>query len=225
MNEIKFYLTDQTSGKTTKLPINPTEIKLKYSTDDKQDSIVNLGQVNILGDLKLVSLSIESTFPNMVNFKPSYADKETKKPDTYINALKKIQKSQHKVRLVVSGTKINLVMTISSFEYGMVNGFADEYSYTLELMQYRKFGYKKLKKPKKKGKKGRSKPAKKINVGSTVKVNGRLHADSYGRGTGMYLKNAKRTVLYICPHRKYPVCVGIGRSASGWVKMSEVKRA
>lgn len=228
MNKIKFYLTDQTTGKTIKLPINPAEIKLKYETDDKQETIVNLGQVNILGDLKLVSLSIESAFPNMTTFKPSYADKEAKKPDTYINALKKIQKSKHKVRLVVSGTKINLLMTISSFEYGMVDGFADEYTYTLELMQYKKFGYKKLKSPKKKGKKGkggRSKPAKKINVGSSVKVNGRLHADSYGRGAGIYEKNAKRTVLYICPGRKYPVCVGIGKTARGWVKMSEVKRA
>ena len=87
----------------------------------------------------------------------------------------------------------------------------------------------KKKNPKKRGRskpaKKRSKPAKKINVGSTVSVNGRLHADSYGKGAGMYEKNAKREVLYIVPGREYPVCVGINGKARGWVKMSEVKRS
>ena len=75
-----------------------------------------------------------------------------------------------------------------------------------------------------KSKKKRAAPPKKIGIGSTVKVNGRLHLDSYGRGPGMYEKNATRQVIYIVPGRKYPVCVGIGGIARGWVKRSEVKR-
>ena len=56
-------------------------------------------------------------------------------------------------------------------------------------------------------------------------MNGRLHADSYGRGAGMYEKNAKREVIFIIPGHKYPVCVGVNGQARGWVKMSEVKRS
>lgn len=226
--KIGFYLTDQTTNKTIQLPVNPKEFKLKYETDDHTETITDLGEVNLLGGLKLASFSIESILPHG---KPHYlAVTKVLSPNSYIKQLKSIQNKKHKVRLVISTTKVSLLMTISGFEYGYVNAYMGDYSYTLELKQYRKFGYKKLSSPKAKGKKSgktkkRSSPAKKVNVGSTVKVNGRLHADSYGRGTGAYEKNATRKVLYIAPGREYPVCVGIGKTARGWVKMSEVKKA
>ncbi|WP_297949701.1 hypothetical protein [uncultured Lactobacillus sp.] len=228
VKKLGIYLTDQTTNKTIQLPVNPKEFKLKYETDDHSETVTNLGEVNLIGNLKLTSLSIESVFPYD---KPHYlalADPLT--PDDYIKQLKSIQSKKHKVRLVISTTKVSILMTISGFEYGYTNAYMGDYAYTLELKQYRKFSYKKINSPKAKGKKSgktkkRSSPAKKVSIGSTVKVNGRLHADSYGRGAGQYEKNATRKILYICPGRKYPVCVGIGKTARGWVKMSEVKKA
>lgn len=221
------FITDQTTGDEFQVPVNPSEVKLKYETDNHTETITNLGEVNIPGKVKLTGISISSVFPRKY---AHYAITQTPhKQETYVKKIKKMQSKNHKVRLVITKTNISMLMTISSFEYGMANGYADEYAYTLELKQYRKFGYQKLKNPKKRGRskkgKSRSKPAKKVNVGSTVTVNGRLHADSYGRGLGMYEKNAKRKVLYIVPGRKYPVCVGIGKTARGWVKMSEVRKA
>lgn len=225
---IGFYITDQTTNQTIQLPINPSEVKVKYETDDKQETITNLGEVNLIGKDKLASISIQSTFADLSVWYPHYMSTySAEMPESYLDSLNKIREEGHKVRFIVTGTEINLLMTIHSFEYGMEKGFADEYVYTIDLMQYREFGYQKLKDPKKKGKKKgkkRSKPAKKISKGAKVKVNGRLHADSYGKGAGMYEKNAKREVLYIVPGRKYPVCVGINGKARGWVKMSEVKR-
>ena len=225
LNGYAIYLTDQTTNKQVELPVNPAKVELTYETDDKSETVINLGEVNTVGKLKLVNLSINSSFPVRETTYTSAEDLED--PDSYIKTLKSIQSKAHKVRVVVSGTKISLLMTISKFTYGMDNGNVDEYLYTLELKQYRNFAYKKLKKKKgssSKKKKKRSAPAKKIGVGSSVKVNGRLHLDSYGRAPGMYEKNAKRQVLYIVPGRKYPVCVGINGVARGWVKMSEVKR-
>lgn len=226
VNGYAVYITDQTTKKKIELPVNPAEVELTYETDDASNTVINLGEVNTPGYLKLVSLTIESTFPKRKL--PFVSVKKLSKPDTYIKNLKSMQSKKHKVRVVVSGTKISLLMTISSFKYGLKNGNVDEYLYTLELKQYRSYSYKKLKNKKKgKGKKGksRSSPAGKVGRGSSVIVNGRLHADSYGRGAGMYEKNAKRTVLYIAPGRKYPVCVGINGVPRGWVKMSEVKKA
>lgn len=227
LNGYAVYITDQTDGKQIELPVNPAEVELAYETDDKSETVINLGEVNIPGKLKLVDLKIESTFPT--SQMPYVSADNLQEPDDYIDSIKKIQNKGHKVRAVVSGTKISLLMTVNKFTYGMKNGNVDEYLYTLELKEYREFEYKKLKKSKKKSTKKkstkRSTPAKKISVGAKVTVNGRLHADSYGRGAGMYEKNAKREVLYIVPGRKYPVCVGINGIARGWVKESEVKRS
>lgn len=223
LNGYAVYITDQTDKKTIELPVNPAAVKLAYETDDQQETVINLGEVNNVGKLKLTSLSIESLFPTRQTTYTS--SDEFHEPDTYIKWFKNIQSKQHKVRVVITGTKISVLMTIQKFEYGMSGGNVDEYQYTLTFLQYRKWDYKKLKKKSKKGhKKSRSTPPKKIGIGSTVKVNGRLHLDSYGRAPGQYEKNAKRQVLYIVPGRKYPVCVGINGIARGWVKQSEVKR-
>lgn len=218
------YITDNTTKSKIELPVNPAEIELKYETNDKSENILNLGEVNVLGNLKLTELNIESSFP--IRKTPYTSSKKLWKPNTYIKKIKKIQSKKHKVRVVIAGTKISLLMSIKSFKYALKNGNRDEYLYTLSLKQYRSFAYKKLKKKKgaRKSKKKRAAPPKKIGIGSTVKVNGRLHLDNYGRGPGMYEKNATRQVIYIVPGRKYPVCVGIGGIARGWVKRSEVKR-
>ena len=161
---------------------------------------MNLGEVNITGKLKLVGVSINSVFPTVGAH--YVATKSPHKQATYVKKIKSMQSKNHKVRFVVTKTDISMLMTIASFEYGLENGWADEYAYTLELKEYRKFSYEKKKNPKKRGrsKKGkkRSKPAGKISVGSTVIVNGRLHADSYGRGAGMYEKklNVKFYTLF-----------------------------
>lgn len=226
---IGFYLTDQTNKSKIQLPVNPKEFKLQYEADDKQETITNIGQVNILGKTKLTSIELSSVLPFD---KPHYlATDNPIDPNSFIAKINSIRNNRHKVRLVITETNISLLMTIQSFQYGFEKAYMGDMPYTLKLMQYRDYGYTKLKSPKKKGKKKgkaakkRTKPPKKVNVGSSVVVNGRLHADSYGRGAGMYEKNSKRKVLYIVPGRKYPVCVGINGIARGWVKRSEVRRA
>lgn len=217
LNGMAVYVTDNTTKKKIELPVNPAEVKLKYETDDKSETVINLGEVNMVGELKLVELEISSSFP--VREMPYVSVDDLQEPDDYIKSLKDIQKKKHKVRVVISDTKISVLMTIKSFEYSLQNGNRDEYLYTLGFKQYRNFAYKKMKKASSKGhKKKRAAPPKKVGIGSTVKVNGRLHLDSYGRAPGMYEKNAKREVLYIVPGRKYPVCVGINGIARGWVK-------
>lgn len=226
LNGYAVYITDQTSGKQIELPVNPAQVELSYETDDKNETVINLGEVNAVGHVKLTSLTIESMFPKFYTAYTSVNNLQD--PEDYIETIKNIEKKKHKVRVVISGTEISILMTIQKFNYSMKHGNVDEYLYSLTFKEYRKWDYKKLKTSKKKSHKKakkRSSPPKKVGIGSKVKVNGRLHADSYGRGAGMYEKNAKREVLYIVPGRKYPVCVGINGIARGWVKRSEVKKA
>lgn len=226
MDGFGVFLTSYKTSKTIQLPVNPAELKLNYENDDQSETIVNLGEINRLGNLKLVGVTIDSVFPK---HKTTYlAVNKLKSPDYYIKWIKKIQKAKGLVRLVVANTKISMCMTIASFNYGFEDGFDEEYKYTLELKQYRSFKAEKVKKKKKyKSKKGKKRvsPPKKFGVHSTVIVNGRLHLDSNGNGPGAYEKNAKRQVINIATGHKYPICVGINGVARGWVKKSDVKKA
>lgn len=227
MDGFGVFLTSYKTSRTIQLPVNPAELKLNYENDDQSQTIVNLGEVNRLGNLKLVGITIDSVFPK---YKTTYlADDQPEEPDYYIDWIKKIQKAKGLIRLVVATTKISMCMTIVSFNYGFEDGFDEEYKYTLELKQYREFEATKISKSKKKkkAKKGKKRiaPPKKFGVHSTVIVNGRLHLDSNGNGPGAYEKNAKRQVINIATGHKYPICVGINGIARGWVKKSDVKKA
>lgn len=227
MDGFGIFLTDYKTSKTIQLPVNPAELKLKYEGDNNSQSVVNLGEINRLGNLKLVGTTIESTFPtDMTTY---VTDDNLQEPQFYINFIKKIQKAKGHMQFVVANTKISMPMTIESFEYGFADGYDEEYVYTLDLKQYREFAATKVSKSKKKkkSKKGKKRisPPKKFGVGSSVVVNGRLYMDSNGNGPGAYEKNAKRQVINIATGHKYPICVGINGAARGWVKKSDVKKA
>ena len=228
MDGFGIFLTDYKTSKTIQLPVNPAELKLKYEGDNSSQSVVNLGEINRLGNLKLVGTTIESTLP--CDTTTYLADDNLQEPQFYINFIKKIQKAKGHMQFVVSNTKISMPMTIENFEYGFEKGYDEEYVYTLDLKQYREFAATKVsksKKKKKKSKKGKKRisPPKKFGVGSSVVVNGRLYMDSNGNGPGAYEKNAKRQVINIATGHKYPICVGINGAARGWVKKSDVKKA
>ena len=227
MDGFGIFLTDYKTSKTIQLPVNPAELKLKYEGDNSSQSVVNLGEINRLGNLKLVGTTIESTLPCDVT--TYVADDNLQEPQFYINFIKKIQKAKGHMQLVVANTKISMPMTIENFEYGFENGYDEEYVYTLELKQYREFAATKVSKSKKKkkSKKGKKRisPPKKFGVGSSVVVNGRLFMDSNGNGPGAYEKNAKRKVINIATGHKYPICVGVNGAARGWVKKSDVRKA
>ena len=227
MDGFGIFLTDYKTSKTIQLPVNPAELKLKYEGDNNSQSVVNLGEINRLGNLKLVGTTIESTLP--CDTTTYLADDNLQDPQFYIDFIKKIQKAKGHMQFVVANTKISMPMTVESFEYGFADGYDEEYVYTLDLKQYREFSAVKVSKSKKKkkSKKGKKRisPPKKFGVGSNVVVNGRLYMDSNGNGPGAYEKNAKRKVINIATGHKYPICVGVNGAARGWVNKSDVKKA
>lgn len=227
---MKFSITDS-KNKTFSLPINPKEYTIDAATDDKTVSVVKLGQLNLIGDEKLKSIEITSTLPVKTADVHYLSTTDVyKNGQTYLDKLSKLYKAKKPIRLVISGTKVSFKGIISEFKYGMADGFADEYTYTLKIGEYRAHKAKKVKQKKKKSKKvakkgkSRSKPPKKISRGSKVIVNGRLHRDSAGRGPGLIERNATRKISLVSPKAKYPYHVAtLGGGARGWVSKSAVK--
>ncbi|WP_334328447.1 hypothetical protein [Companilactobacillus sp. HBUAS59699] len=222
------YITDDMNA-TFELPLNPAEIQLTVETDDKSETVIGLGEVNLIGDAKLRSISIQSTLP-LVPVYEHYVSAQNLlgSAQDYIDWIVKIQKSKKPMRLVISSTKISFKATISSFQYGFKNGYDGEYSYTLVVKEYKPYAAKKLnaKSEPVKAEPIRPSPPAKVGMGSVVVVNGQLHRDSQGNGPGLTEQNAKRKISLVVPGATYPYHVtSLDGGARGWVKESDVRSA
>lgn len=223
------YLT-YGKNKTFELPVNPSELKIKYETDDKQSTVIGLGEINQLGEYKLRSFDLESTLPRHMKTTHYLTAKKLKaRAQDYLSLLIKIYKSRKPIRFVVSSTAISIKVTISAFDFGFTNGYDGEYWYTISFTEYRSWAAKKVKPKKKKvSKKGasRSKPAKKIGKGSKVIVNASLHSVASGGVIGSTGRNITAKVKLIMRGAKYPYYIQqINGNLSGWVAKNGVRSA
>ena len=64
LNGFAIYIQNYTTNEKIELPVNPSDFRLKYETDDQSQTIINLGEINQIGKLKLTGLEIESTLPD-----------------------------------------------------------------------------------------------------------------------------------------------------------------
>lgn len=227
MTHVGIYLTDS-KNKTFELPVNPEELQINYQTNDSTEEVVKLGEINRIGEVKLRAISIEGVLPvSMAGVNYVTATQPLATGQNYIDRLTSIHRSKKPVRFVLSGSKISLQMTIANFTYGFKSGNSDEYTYTLDLTEYKTYKAELMKITKKKvatkGKK-RAAPPKKIGRGSKVIVNGRLHVDSYGSGPGQTERNATRKVNFIALGRACPYHVTtLSGGWRGWVTKSSVR--
>ena len=65
MDGFGVFLTSYKTSKTIQLPVNPAELKLNYENDDQSETVVNLGEINRLGNIKLVELLSIPFFHNI----------------------------------------------------------------------------------------------------------------------------------------------------------------
>ena len=223
MEEIRFFL--EYGNKVMQLPVNPEALTVKTDGNNSTAEIVKLGEVNLLGNVKLTEISIESFFPAHSDYPWVLTKGKFEGPKAYIDHINKARKDKKPLRLVVSGANINMLMGVESFEYSYV-AQGDDISYTLSLKEYREYMARTvtLQVEQKKTAPARANTSKEVTIGCTVIVNGRLHRDSYGAGPGLTEKNAKRKVNYIQKGRKYPYHVTtMDGGWRGWVTADSVK--
>lgn len=232
MTHYGLYFTNP-SNKTWEMPVMPGEITNQWEQDAEQFNVVKLGQVNRLGKRKLLELTIEGIIPLYPSkSKLSTATKPWINGKSYINKIYRWMKGKKPGRIVVTGDLgINARVVIEKFEWGMADGDSGNFKYTITLREWRDYSAKKIVVKHKKGKKTtakkgkpKTKPVKKIGIGSRVIVNGKLHRDSYGGGPGLTERNADRKITLIAKGRAYPYHVALVKGgARGWVKASAVK--
>lgn len=227
---IRFYL--QIGGKRYILPVNPASIKMDIPSGNQSNEVVKLGEITQLAKNGLKSLSFDSFFPvdtkfGYVNDNATYLD-----PAEYVDKIEEAMNDLKPVRIIVTDTNINMLASIDSFSWS-IDDATNDYNYSITLKEYREYGAKYLKnvtKPKPKPKpKPRPVTTKKVTVGCKVRVNGRLHRDSYGSGPGQAEVNAERIVSIIVSNprsnQRYPYHVTtLNGGWRGWVSKDAVKR-
>lgn len=226
---IKFYL--DIGGKRYMLPVNPGELKVVVPSNNQTSEVVKLGEVTQFSPTGLQSVSFGSFFPLKQNSSFATPGSDWKAPHDYVALIKKAMDDQKAIRLIITDTKINMLASIDSFDWALVDSTGDV-EYSISLKEYREYAAKYVKTVAKKVSVARKTPpaprpviSQTITPGCTVIVNGRLHRDSYGSGPGQTEVNATRLVNFIAAGRSHPYHVTmLDGGWRGWVTAGSVRR-
>lgn len=129
-----YYLSFNNNKERIRLPVIPSSFEVSIPHQNTTVNITNLGEINLIGKTGLMSMTIESFFPNQqYNF---CLYKDIQKPYESIKQLIKWKNSGKPIRVIVTGTPINYAMAIESLTYSEVDGTGDVY-FSLELKEYK----------------------------------------------------------------------------------------
>ena len=210
-------------------PVNPEEIEINIDGNNDKAEVVKLGEVNIAKDKKLLNINFEGLLPNENIYPFILTKNKFQNPKFYIDFIDKVRQDKKPVRFLVSDTNINLLALIDKFSYRYVAG-SEDIEYSISLSEYKDIKPKIVtiaqnNTPNKQTSSSRPNPTeKKVTIGCSVIVNGRLHKDSFGKGPGKTLKNYSGKVNFIKNGRGYPYHVTTPNGSwLGWVTKGSVK--
>ncbi len=129
-----YYLSFNNNEERLRLPVIPSSFEVNIPHQNTTVNINQLGEINLIGKTGLMSMTIESFFPNQQYSFCLYRDFQ--KPYEYIKQLLKWKDSEKPIRVIVTSTPINYAMAIESLIYSEVDGTGDVY-FSLELKEYK----------------------------------------------------------------------------------------
>lgn len=121
------------------LPVTPEELTVIAEGGNEPSSTIKLGEINILRERKLKTLTIESEFPSQGNYPFIVRPDQLKKPSEYIKFFEDAQSNKDVLELAVTGLNIAFFVSIESFEVSHIAQDSDVH-FTLSLKEYRFFG-------------------------------------------------------------------------------------
>lgn len=221
-------------------PIAPSKMQMKINGNNKTLTLINGEEINMLKKAGLTDISFDLLIPNVqypfATYKSGFVDAKY-----FLDAMEEMKTSETPFQFIVTRAFPNgkmlfdTNMKVSLEDYSISEDKKEGFDVvvSVNLKQYRNFGTKTCKVSKvENGKPKVSKPSepkreanpKKIGIGSTVIVNGRLHRDSYGNGAGQVRTNYKGKVNFINIKGSHPYHVTTPSGGwLGWVTASSVK--
>lgn len=130
---MEIILSINNREKVIYIPVLPSELMIQSPEQNETYQTIGLGEVNLIGNKGLKSLSFSSFFPEK---SVSYAKHNEMFGWEYVNELENLRDRKLPFRLVITETPINMPVTIDTFEYGLKAGTKD-IQYSLELKEFR----------------------------------------------------------------------------------------
>ncbi|MGM1023554.1 MAG: LysM peptidoglycan-binding domain-containing protein [Bacillota bacterium] len=133
---MQFWLSYNNGAERYQLPVNPPSIKISGSHGFQDIEVDGLGEYTVIGDGKLKEITISSFFPR--DYNPVYCEHtDIHEPWTYVETIEKWIDSRRPIRLTITGTPINIAVTVRSFTYESDrNGSVGDIYYELSLKEY-----------------------------------------------------------------------------------------
>ncbi|AFM40338.1 hypothetical protein Desaci_1312 [Desulfosporosinus acidiphilus SJ4] len=120
---------------TLQLPVPPPSYTVKKTLNNTSVIVESIGEISFIGKPKLAEIPpISSFFPKKDYSFCQYHTFPTPKECT--DLIEKWMASGKPIRYLVTGTSINTLCSIESFEYGEQDGTGDVY-FTLTLKEYK----------------------------------------------------------------------------------------
>ena len=109
-------------GGQYELAVNPPELTVTQESKDRTIDLLNVGEGNVAGNRGLIKVTISTFLPDAGSpFYTGYA------PESLIMAMKKAKNGKKTVRIIISGTDVNTLFTVSSVGETYKEGQADSY--------------------------------------------------------------------------------------------------
>lgn len=241
----QFGIYFQTSKQTVRLPINPTELTIKYDGDNTNYNLISLGETVIPRNPKLATVSISSFFPRN-SYLTGVVSDAWNKPEFYFDFFRMLQKNKVTFLFIVNrydldeptfDTSFNAV--ISSFEITDKGGESGDVYFTIEVQEYRNTEPKAVEKANVDTEndttymvttKQREVDNAEIVVGDTVAVTGPVYeTDNQPESSNVLTKsNVTRAigkVTRVLPPNANPVLSRVLVDTIGWVNKSDCVKA
>ncbi|MDR3595097.1 hypothetical protein [Clostridium sp.] len=116
------------------LPVLPQSYSVKTDNNNVSINVESVGELNILGETKLSQITLASFFPSQNYTFCTYTGFPT--PKEFVSTFETWRLSKKPIRLVMTGTPVNDLFSIESFEYGQNDGTMD-INFTLSLKRYK----------------------------------------------------------------------------------------
>lgn len=116
------------------LPVVPAGYSIKTDNNNASIIVESVGELTILGESKLSEIALTSFFPSQNYTFCTYNGFPN--PQEFVNKFETWRTSKKPIRLVMTGTPINDLFSIESFEYGTNDGTQD-INFTLNLKKYK----------------------------------------------------------------------------------------
>jgi nucleoid-associated protein YgaU len=118
-----------------RLPVPPADYGIKTANNNSTFTVEGMGEVSFIGKPKLAEIeAISSFFPSQNYSFCQYTGFPT--PSDCVTLIEKWRLSGKPIIYIITGTLVNILCSIESFEWKEQDGTGDIY-FTLELKEYR----------------------------------------------------------------------------------------